>query len=124
MLFASAALAFFESLILLSISLVFSTFTTPILATLCTFAFYIIGHFSWTFKMISGRSLDAEASIFWYAFYLILPNLERFNIRAEVVHSVYIEPFYQIFIPMIYSLLYSLFLLLLASVIFERKDLT
>jgi hypothetical protein len=120
----SAFLAFFEALVILAFSVVFSTFTTPILAASYTLAFYIIGHLSWTFRMLSRRAVDEDLQSFWYAVYLVLPNLERFNVRAELVHGVSVNLWYGVVLPALYGVLYALFLLLAASVIFERKDMT
>jgi ABC-type transport system involved in multi-copper enzyme maturation permease subunit len=120
----SAFLAFFEALVILAFSVAFSTFTTPILAAFYTLAFYVIGHLSWTFQMLASRAADEGLESFWYAVYLVLPNLERFNIRAELVHGVPVDFRYGVALPALYGVLYALFLLLAASVIFERKDMT
>jgi ABC-type transport system involved in multi-copper enzyme maturation permease subunit len=119
----SVALALGEALVILSFSLVFSSFTTSILASLYSLAFFVIGHFSWTFKILSDRAVLGGKHLFWYGAYLILPNLERFNIRSELVHGVPISLHYQVLIPILYGLCYSLGLLVLASMVFERKDI-
>jgi len=119
----NSVLAFCEALVIMAFSIMFSTFTTPILAALYTLAFYVIGHLTWTFRMLARQAATLSADWFWYSLYVALPNLERFNVRSELVHQVTLDPWLRVELPALYGLLYAAALLLVASVIFERKDL-
>ena len=51
----------------------------------------------------------------------ILPDLENFNFKAEVVHGLAVDPkFY--FFSALYALAYTLFILALAILIFKKRD--
>jgi hypothetical protein len=53
--------------------------------------------------------------------YIILPDLENFNFRTEVVHELEIPA--AVFLPSLgYGLLYTSFLLFLAVAIFRKRD--
>jgi hypothetical protein len=62
-----------------------------------------------------GRGLVAAA-------YYLLPNLERFNFKAEAVHSLALQPVV-IGWSLVYGVLYAALVLYLACLHFGRKDL-
>ncbi len=53
--------------------------------------------------------------------YYILPNLSNFNIRAEAANGVPVAPAYVLW-AMAYGTVYTVMLLVLASLAFEDKD--
>ncbi len=114
-------LTFFEILIITALALLFSSFSTPILSAIFTISFYVIGHLSWSFLLlknyIEGEWGKAVCSIF----YLIVPNLEYFNIRGEVVHHIPIDGLH-IFNAAAYGVGWSIVLLIIAGIIFQRKN--
>lgn len=122
-LMAAVPLAFFEALMMLAFAIAFSTFTTPILAMLFTIAFYVIGHSTWTFRFLAEQMEGSMTGAILHFAYLVLPNLEHLNLRTELVHQIPFVALDRIWIPCGYALLYSLFLLVVSSVVFDRKDL-
>ncbi len=114
--------SFFESLIVISFALLFSSFTTQILASIFTVSFYVVGQLSWGLKMLANGFPGTMGAYFIKGLYFILPQLHRFNLRNNIVHSLEIDGTY-LFMIILYSLLYSCVLILFASIIFERKDL-
>ncbi len=112
----------FESLIIISFALMFSSFTTQILASIFTISIYVVGQLSWGLKLLQQR-VPSEPFIYLIkGVYFVLPQLHRFNFRSQIVYSLEIDSGYVILV-VLYSMLYSCSLILLASIIFERKDL-
>jgi ABC-type transport system involved in multi-copper enzyme maturation permease subunit len=112
---------FLELVLITAVAILFSSFSTPILSSLFALGFYLIGHLSWGLELIlkkmqpgSGRSLARALS-------MILPDLENFNFKTEVVHGLPIPPG----IPLsafFYGVCYTAFILGLAVLIFRRRD--
>jgi hypothetical protein len=100
--------------------LLFSSITNPILAALMTFAVYVMGHLSWSLKLLRIK-LEGAGAVLCDIVYWLMPNLERLNVKAEAVHGISLEagrvPF-----ALIYGLAYALVILVVACVAFERKD--
>jgi ABC-type transport system involved in multi-copper enzyme maturation permease subunit len=114
-------LLYLQLLIITSISLVFSAFSTPILSSIFTISLYLIGQLTWTFNEFKYKLVKPLEKIVAYIFYYVLPNLEKFNIKNEVVIHAKLD-YYLIFTAIFYGLGYSAALLLLAILIFNRKE--
>jgi hypothetical protein len=54
-------------------------------------------------------------------FYYVLPNLEMFNLRAAAVHDLPMEPL-RFGIAVLYAMVYSAAVLLLAMAAFRRRE--
>jgi ABC-type transport system involved in multi-copper enzyme maturation permease subunit len=53
--------------------------------------------------------------------YYVLPNLDRFNLKGHVTHQLEV-PAGDLVLIAAYGMAYTVFLLMLASVIFQRRD--
>ena len=114
-------LIFLELVLLTSIALFFSTFSTPTLSAIFSLSFYVIGHLSTDLKFFGSKSESIFVQkISSFAYYL-LPNLENFNIKAEAAYNISVEPA-RIALVTGYGVLYTTIILLLATVIFQRRD--
>jgi Cu-processing system permease protein len=110
-----------EMAVLIAAALLFSTITTPMLAAFFTLAFFIAGHSN---DLLSGALFKA-GPLYQGALkciYFILPNLEHFDIRTQVVYGLPI-PAHWTSLAALYGLLYAAGLLILSSIIFARRDL-
>ncbi|MCX8014632.1 MAG: ABC transporter permease [candidate division WOR-3 bacterium] len=117
----SILMTFFELWIITALAIFFSTFSTPITSSIFTFAVYFLGHLTRDFKAFAAASKSMQAKIIAEILYFLLPNLANFNIKAEVVHNVYLEP--KIFIFTIaYAILYSAIILVFSCLLFQKKD--
>ncbi len=112
---------FFELCLMTAVALVFSTFSTPILASLYSLAFYLIGHLSWSLELLIKKVKSGGGQAILKVLYVILPDLENFNFKTEVVHQLPI-PTKLLGVSFAYGLVYTAFLLLLAILIFRRRD--
>jgi ABC-type transport system involved in multi-copper enzyme maturation permease subunit len=118
----AGALTLLEMTVLVAFATLFAVITKPILGSVMTLAIFVIGHISedlWLLtRRLPGRALKLMVAGVYYA----LPNLERFNIKTEVVHKLPI-PAESVGWAVVYGLSYSALVLVLASLYFERKDL-
>lgn len=112
---------YLELLIITSISLLFSSFTTPILASIFTICLYLIGHVLWTFNEFKHHLVSPISNIMAHFFYYVLPNLDKFNIKNKLVLGVSIES--SLVISAIsYALIYISALLVLSIIIFNKRE--
>jgi Cu-processing system permease protein len=118
--FESLALVFGEFLIITALALVFSTFTSATLSAIFTLAIYIIGHLSADLKMFGDKMGVVGKSILTGVYYIV-PNLERFNLKGQVIHHIQVSAA-DVVMTGTYGLSYAAFLLVLASIIFQRRD--
>jgi ABC-type transport system involved in multi-copper enzyme maturation permease subunit len=112
---------FCELTIVVAISLFFSSFTTPILATIFTITLYVIGHVLWTYNQFKGLIKGAVSQSVVKGIYYLLPNLEKFNWKSQVIQQTPIDPG-TVFTALAYALLYTTALLLLSLLIFSRRE--
>jgi ABC-type transport system involved in multi-copper enzyme maturation permease subunit len=102
-------------------ALLFSTFTTSTLAAIFTLSLYVIGHLSASMQEFARRLGTTTAVWLANVLYYSLPNLDRFNIKAEVVHEVPVS-MARLAWSSLYGLAYVAALLVLSVVIFQRRD--
>ncbi len=110
-----------ELLIITAISIVFSSFSTPILSTVFTILLYLLAHVTWTFNLFKEQIPVGVTRAFAYIIYFILPNFEKFNIGQTIVLGEKISIFY-IMGMIFYTFCYIVALLLLAVKIFNKKE--
>jgi ABC-type transport system involved in multi-copper enzyme maturation permease subunit len=112
---------YLELMVITAISIVFSSFSTPILSSVFTISLYLIGHVTWTFNQFKDKLDKPLEKIVAYFFYYILPNLEKFNIKNAVVMKSDLNN-YLIANTIIYGLCYTAALLILAILIFNKRE--
>jgi ABC-type transport system involved in multi-copper enzyme maturation permease subunit len=114
-------LTYFELLLVTAIAVLFSSFSSPVLSALFASTFYVVGHLSWSLKLLEDLLDSPSARAGVRLVYLVLPNLEHFNVRADLVHGVAVS-WSRIGFATLYGLAYTTLVLLLATAIFERRD--
>ena len=111
-----------EMALIVAASILFSAFTTPTLAAIFTVGFYIAGHLN----DLMDIGAQQQKQLFWQivlkSLHRILPNLEYFNIRTRVVYHLAIPPHF-VTEAVLYGIFYTMLLLMLAMLLFSRKDL-
>jgi ABC-type transport system involved in multi-copper enzyme maturation permease subunit len=118
---AAFALIGMELVVMVAVATLFSSFTTPMLASLFTVGIYLVGHLTRDLRQIGERA-DIEAlapianALFW-----LLPDLESFNLTIEAVHHLPIPPS-AVGWPVVYGFGYAVLVLFCASFIFARRD--
>lgn len=121
-LFLAIVPIWFELELILAVALLFSTFASPFLSGLFTLAVFVIGHLTQDFKQlvtnVDNPVLKQAADIL----YRIFPNLEALNYKAKVVHGLAISG-QELLLSLTYALCYTLVLLVLALLIFNKRDI-
>ncbi len=110
-----------ELAVITAVAVLFSTFVTPIAGAVFTFIVYFIGHSTYLLKQLAAMSPSPIVKVIGLFLYYILPNLSNFNIKGEVVHNVPLNPQAMV-LSAIYALVYTVTLLLISVVLFNRKD--
>lgn len=114
-------LLYLELMIITAISIVFSSFSTPILSSIFTISLYLVGQVTWTFNQFKDRLVTPLEKTVAYFFYYILPNLDKFNIKNDIVMKTELDK-YLISNAVLYAACYTAALLILAIIIFNRKE--
>jgi ABC-type transport system involved in multi-copper enzyme maturation permease subunit len=112
---------FLELCLITSVALLFSCFSTPILSSIFSLAFYLIGHTAWGLETLIIKIKSGFGKAIAQALYQFLPDLENFNFRTEVVHNLPIPPSIFLF-STLYGIFYTLFVLTIALLIFRKRD--
>jgi ABC-type transport system involved in multi-copper enzyme maturation permease subunit len=117
------ALILVELALVCAFALLFSSLTNPVLAALWTFAVFVAGHLSWSLRLLGARVSGEFARMVCDAVYYALPNLERLNLKAEVVHG---DPVAAgvVALATLYGAGYTLLVLAAACAAFERREFT
>jgi len=112
---------FIELVLITAVAVLFSTFSTPILSSIFSLAFYLIGHLSWSMELLIQKARSPLTRGFLRFLYLALPDLENFNFKTEAVHGLAIPSSIYAW-SVLYGICYTAFLLGLAVLIFRRRD--
>lgn len=117
----AVVLIFVEMMLVTAIAILFSSFSTPILSSLFTVTFYVIGHMSWGLLLL-GEKMEGEIGPAVFTFlYRILPNLGMLDVKGMVVHGTPVT-LQHMMSGCLYGLSYTLILLSIAAFIFRRRD--
>ena len=115
------AMIFLQLAIVVAIALLFSTFSSPILAAAMTFGLYVVGHFNADLRNFE-RVVDSKAIAgLARALYYVLPNLAPLDVKSDVVHGVPVPATY-LLLNAGYALIYVAMLVSVATFIFMRRD--
>lgn len=117
----AAYLIFLELLLLVAVGLLFSTFTTPMLAALYSFAIYIIGHLSGDLRLAASLTNSTLTRYILTVFYYLLPNLSNFGFISEASHGQ-IAPLGMVLRVTVYAAVYIGILLSATTMIFQRRN--
>jgi ABC-type transport system involved in multi-copper enzyme maturation permease subunit len=110
-----------QLMIVTAIALLFSTFSSPMLAAALTFGLYAVGHFNADLRNFE-TVVDSKPVVYLArTLYYLLPNMAPFDIKAQVVHAVPVPAGY-LLLNTAYAALYIGALLTGATFIFMRRD--
>ncbi len=118
---AAIGLAGIELAVVVAVATLFSSFTTPMLASLFTAGFYVVGHVTRDLRELGAASESAWVQQGTWLLHRALPDLESFNLTVQAIHQLEIRPD-QVLLPLLYGVLTIGVLMAAASVIFERRD--
>jgi ABC-type transport system involved in multi-copper enzyme maturation permease subunit len=110
-----------ELALIIAVAITFGVFTSSILATLFSFGIYLMGHISSNLLELGALSKNATVESITKAIYLILPDLERLNLKNQAVYGL-LPDSSQLFSNALYGILYAALLLSIAILIFSRRE--
>ena len=104
-----------------AVAILFGVFTSSLIATILTFATYLMGHFSRDLLTLSQLTDSPNAQRLVKGIYLILPDLSRFNLKNDAVYDI-LPNTPTLLANASYGLLYTTLLLTVAVWIFSRRE--
>jgi ABC-type transport system involved in multi-copper enzyme maturation permease subunit len=110
-----------QFLIVTALTVLFSTFSSPIFSAIFAFALFVIGTFAEDLKNFAAISKGAAKLLATAAAYL-MPNFASLNVIAQAAHDQGVGG-RLIFFNTLYALLYSASAVAAAVLIFERRNL-
>lgn len=120
-LFRAIGLMVFELMLLASIAILFSVFLSRVLSTFATLAIYVGGHMTQDLVELGEQTGNVWIERATTVLYYLLPDLEAFNIRSQVVQGLSISS-HDFWIVVAYGLLYLAGVFLIALKIFQHRD--
>jgi len=118
---AASALVYLELVLLVAVALMFSSFSSPMLAALFSCAVYVIGHFSNDLLVMASLSGSTATRVVLTALYYLLPNLSNFGFITEASHGR-IVPLTMAVSATAYAIVYIGILLSASVLIFQRRN--
>lgn len=112
---------YLELCLVTAAAILFSCFSTPILSSVFSLAFAIIGHLSWGLETLIDKMTPGAGKTAAQILYAFLPDLENFNYKTEVVHHLAL-PAKTLLFSVFYGVAYAVFILFLAILIFRKRD--
>lgn len=97
-------------------------FTSPLIAFISTFFLCAAGEFSQSAVRIMALNQDKLSSRAFQFLYYILPNMDKFDIKSQIIHESL--PSFNYFMGIIiYTFTYTIFLWCLSVFIFSKKEI-
>jgi len=111
-----------ECLVMTTFALLFSSVSSQLFSTIFTLSIFVVGHSTFALKMLKGF-LDSRGVGAFFAdiLYYILPNLDNFNIKNDIVHGINIG-FTTYLNATFYALIYSSLIFLLSIFAFSKRN--
>jgi len=118
---------YLQLMLVTGIALMFSTFSTPVLSAVFTFALWVIGHFNAELGNLAGLVRSAAVGHACTALAYLLPNFRNFAINSQdslVKSAAYFHPpeGAAVLLSTLYGLLYTGIVLAAAALIFQKRD--
>jgi ABC-type transport system involved in multi-copper enzyme maturation permease subunit len=118
---AALALIAVEVALVVALATLFSSFTTPLLASFFSCGLWFAGHLTRDLRDHGANSSSALVREGTAWMHRILPDLESFNLSIEASHQLPIAAS-DIWFPALYGAGYVAIILASAAMIFERRD--
>jgi len=108
--------------LIVALALLFSCFTTPLLAILFTVGLYIVGLYVQELRDLPVEVMSPAMAAFTKWLSHLLPNFENFNVMAMAAHGRAV-PGALILQNTLYAVVYCTIVLTAAAVVFSRRNL-
>lgn len=112
-----------ELSLITAVAILMGVFTSSLLATLLTFAVYLMGHLSPDIVKLGKLAKNPSLELATQGLYLILPDLSRLDLKNQAVYGLGLLPDpLALLSNLIYGLVYIALLLAIAILIFSRRQ--
>ncbi|MEL6492230.1 MAG: ABC transporter permease subunit [Cyanobacteria bacterium J06555_13] len=114
---------FLEMVLLIAAAMMFGVVTSTVLATLMTLAIFAVGHETRNILALDKIAESETFSRVAEGLFLLLPDLERLNLKNEIVHG-FVAPSSGggLLENAAYGLIYTALLLTITVTVFERRQ--
>jgi ABC-type transport system involved in multi-copper enzyme maturation permease subunit len=114
---------FLELVVIAAVAILFGVFTSTLLATVLTFAVYLMGHLSRDLVLLTRNVESATVDRLAQWAYLILPDLSRLDLKNQAVYGIgVLPPANELWINALYGALYIIVLLAIATLIYTQRE--
>jgi len=114
-------LIYIELMIITSVALLFSSFSSPALSALLTFLVFTIGHFSTDLKTLAGSMESAVARWLFVGLYYLLPNLSNYSYIAPAAHGQ-APTFANVLLALAYAAVYITIIMAAATLVLSKRN--
>lgn len=118
---AAAYLVYLELALIVAVALMFSSFSTPMLSALFSFAAYVIGSFSRDLLQMARITESEMVRAVLQVLYYLLPNLSNFSFITQASHEQMV-PLDAALWASVYAGVYISILLSIAVLVFHRRN--
>ncbi len=113
--------AFLELAVVAALAMLLTAFTSPVLSTFFLLGLYVVGHLSTSLLDMASMLPNPGTVKLLTAVFHLVPRLDLFSYTLEVVHGLPIDAG-QILLATAYTATYATGALLLALVVFRRRE--
>ena len=110
-----------ELALVVALATLFSSFTTPMLAAFFTTGFWAVGQLTRELRDLGAASGQPALKFMTALAFRVLPDLQSFDLATEAAHGLPLTAS-DVLLPIAYGAGYTTIVLLVAVVIFERRD--
>ena len=121
-LLAAVYLILLKLVLIVTLAMLFSCFTSPFLAILFTLGIYVAGLFAGELRTMQAVNLTTQAMRVFRGVSYVLPNFENFNVMAAVAHGRPVAASL-VWQCTAYVALYAAIVLAGAGLVFSRRNL-
>ncbi|MEH1766419.1 ABC transporter permease [Nostoc sp.] len=119
----AAIFLFLQLSLITAVAITFGVFTASVLATVLTFAVYLIGNITQDLVQLGRLSRNPGIERLTQGLFLILPDLSRLDLKNDAVYGLQALPdTTTLILNAGYGLLYSAMLLAIAIFIFSQRE--
>jgi Cu-processing system permease protein len=108
--------------LVIALALLFSCFTTPLLAILFTAGLYVVGLYVQELRDLPVEVMSPAMAAFTKWLSYLLPNFENYNVMAMAAHGQLVPGTF-ILQNSVYTVVYCAIVLTAAAVVFSRRNL-
>lgn len=113
---------YIELILLIAIAIFFSTFASPVMSSMYTLGFYLVGHFSKDLLEIGKLSKNETFMEVTKYLYYFLPDLEKLNLKNMVLYLDQANLNDLFLWGSVYGLIYMSVVLVMSIFVFEFKE--